>query len=287
MPALFRQLTLCGVGLIGGSLALIARKHGLVERIVGLGRTQRNLDVAMERDLIDFATRDPVEAAQGADLIMLATPVMTFPETLAVMVPHLPAEAVVTDVGSVKSWVVRELEPLLGAQMAFVGVHPVAGKEITGAAAADETLYRERWVIVTPSARSTPSALAKVEALWRATGARIERMTPAAHDAILARASHLPQIVSSALAASLADEIIEGNWAAGFGASGLRDTTRIAASSPEMWRDICLTNRDAIAAALVRYAQVFSTFADAVADRDEQRLTQLFEQGRAMRERLK
>jgi len=287
MPALFRQLTLCGVGLIGGSLALIARKQGLVERIVGLGRTQRNLDVAMERGLIDFATRDPVEAAQGADLVMLATPVMTFPETLAAMVPHLPAEAVVTDVGSVKNWVVRELEPLLGPQMAFVGVHPVAGKETTGAAAADETLYRERRVIVTPSARSTPSALEKVEALWRATGARIERMTPAAHDAILARASHLPQIVSSALAASLADETIEGKWAAGFGAGGLRDTTRIAASSPEMWRDICLTNREAVAAALKLYAQVFTYFADAVVDGDEQRLMQLFEQGRAMRERLK
>ncbi|HLW71979.1 MAG TPA: prephenate dehydrogenase/arogenate dehydrogenase family protein [Candidatus Binataceae bacterium] len=287
MPALFRQLTLCGVGLIGGSLALIARKQGLVERIVGLGRTQRNLDVAMERGLIDFATRDPLEAAQGGDLVMLATPVMTFPETLAAMVPHLPAEAVVTDVGSVKSWVVRELEPLLGPQMAFVGVHPVAGKETTGAAAADETLYRDRRVIVTPSARSTPAAVEKVEALWRATGARLERMTPAAHDAILARASHLPQIVSSALAASLVDEMVAGKWAAGFGAGGLRDTTRIAASSSEMWRDICLTNRDAIAAALKLYAQVFAKFSDAVTDGDEQCLMQLFEQGRAMRERLK
>ncbi|MGH7841170.1 MAG: prephenate dehydrogenase [Candidatus Binataceae bacterium] len=287
MPALFRQLTLCGVGLIGGSLALIARKHGLVERIVGLGRTQRNLDVALARGLVDSATRDPVEAARGADLVMLATPVMTFPQTLAAMVPHLPETAVITDVGSVKTWVVRELEPLLGPRMAFVGVHPVAGKEITGAAAADETLYVDRRVIVTPSARSMPAALEKIEALWRATGARLERMTPAAHDAILARASHLPQIVASALAVSLADEVIEGKWAAGFGAGGLRDTTRIAASSAEMWRDICLTNRDAIAAALKLYAQVFADFADAVADGDELRLMRLFEQGRAMRERLK
>jgi prephenate dehydrogenase len=287
MSALFRQLTLCGVGLIGGSLALIARRHGLVERIVALGRTQGNLDVAMARGLVDFATRDPAEAARSADLVMLATPVMTFPQTLAALVPHLPETAVVTDVGSVKGWVVRELEPILGPRMVFVGVHPVAGKETTGAAAADETLYIDRLVIVTPSARSTPDAIEKVEALWRATGARLERMTPAAHDAILARASHLPQIVSSALAASLVDEMIEGKWAAGFGAGGLRDTTRIAASSAEMWRDICLTNRDAIAAALKLYAQVFANFADAVAEGDEQRLMQLFEQGRAMRERLK
>jgi prephenate dehydrogenase len=287
MPALFRQLTLCGVGLIGGSFALIARQHGLIERIVGLGRTQRNLEIALERGLIDVATRDPVEAAHGADLVMLATPVMTFPQTLAAMVPHLPADAVITDVGSVKRWVVNELEPLLGPGMALVGVHPVAGKEITGAAAADETLYRDRRVIITPSTRSTSEAIAKVEALWRATGARVERMTPAAHDAILARASHLPQLVASALAASLSGEMVEGQWAAGFGAGGLRDTTRIAASSAEMWRDICLTNRDAIAAALKLYARVFGDFADAVTAGDESRLLELFEQGRAMRERLK
>jgi prephenate dehydrogenase len=286
MPALFRQLTICGVGLIGGSLALIARKQGLVERIVGLGRTQRNLDVALERGLVDFVTRDPVAAARGADLVMLATPILTFPETLAAMVPHLPADAVITDVGSVKGWVVRALEPLLGPGMALVGVHPVAGKETTGAAAADETLYLNRRVIITPSARSTPEAIAKIEALWRVTGANVERMTPAAHDAILARASHLPQIVASALAASLADAMVDGKWAASFGAGGLRDTTRIAASSAEMWRDICLTNRAAIVAALTPYTQAFEDFRHAVESGDGKRLMELFELGRRMRERL-
>jgi prephenate dehydrogenase len=287
MAALFRQLTICGVGLIGGSLALCARRDRLVERIVGLGRTQANLDTALARGLIDTATRDPVEAARGADLVMLATPVMTFPETLAAMVPHLPADAVITDVGSVKSWVVRSLEPLLGPRMALVGVHPVAGKETTGAAAADEELYRGRRVIVTPSARSTLAAVEKIEALWRATGAYVERMAPAAHDALLARASHLPQIVSSALAAALLDEIVDGKWAAGFGAGGLRDTTRIAASSPEMWRDICLTNRDAIGEAMRLFRGAFNEFDEAVADGDGTKLTKLFERGRKMRPRLK
>jgi prephenate dehydrogenase len=284
---LFRQLTICGVGLIGGSLALTARKLGLVERIVGLGRTQANLDVALSRGLIDSATRDPAEAARGADLVMLATPVMTFPATLAAMVPYLPDDAVITDVGSVKGWVVRELEPLLGPRMAFVGVHPVAGKETTGAVAADEELYRGRRVIVTPSARSTLEAIAKLETLWRATGANVERMTPAAHDAILARASHLPQIASSALAVALADELVDGRWAAGFGAGGLHDTTRIAASSAEMWRDICLTNRAALGSALRLYADAFADFSRAVEAGDAARLVELFERGRAMRERLK
>jgi prephenate dehydrogenase len=286
MPFLFRQLTICGVGLIGGSFALCARKHRLVERIVGLGRTQANLDVAVARGLIDFATRDAAEAAQGADLVMLATPVMTFPATLAAMVPSLPPSAVVTDVGSVKDWVVQQLEPLLKPSMSFVGVHPVAGKEITGAAAAEESLFVNRRVIVTPSARSQAEALEKIEVLWRATGARVERMPPMVHDAILARASHLPQVIASALACALADETIDGHWAAAFGAGGLRDTSRIAASSPEMWRDICLTNKEALANTLKLYRHWFARFEDAVADSDEQTLEQLFARGRRMRQRI-
>jgi prephenate dehydrogenase len=287
MAALFRQLTLCGVGLIGGSFAITARRLGLVEGIVGLGRTQANLDVALARGLVDSATRDPVEAARGADLVMLATPVKTFPATLGAMTAYLPADAVVTDVGSVKSWVVRELEPLLGPRMALVGVHPVAGRETTGAAAAEAGLFIDRRVIVTPSGSSRAEAVERVEAMWRATGAKVERMAPEVHDAILARASHLPQIAASALAAALAGENVDGKWAAGFGAGGLRDTTRIAASSPEMWRDICLTNREAITAALKLYRDAFAQFERAVACGDAGELMRLFERGRAMRQRIK
>jgi prephenate dehydrogenase len=286
MPLLFRQLTICGVGLIGGSLALTARKHRLVERIVGLGRTQANLDVALTRGLIDFATRDPVEASRGADLVMLATPVMTFPATLAEMVPQLPSDAVVTDVGSVKGWVVDRLEPLLKPSMSFVGVHPVAGKEITGAWAADEDLFRDRRVIITPSALSKDEALHKIETLWRATGARVERMPPRVHDALLARASHLPQIISSALACALAEEVVEDHWSVAYGAGGLRDTTRIAASSPQMWRDICLTNREAMLSTLDLYRQWLGRFEDAVAAGDQQALEQLFTRGQRMRQRM-
>ncbi len=287
MSARFRQITICGVGLIGGSLAMAARREGLVERIVGLGRGQANLDVAVRRGIVDFATRDPAEAARGADLVMLATPVMTFPETLGALLPHLPENAVVTDVGSVKSWVVRALEPMLGARMALVGAHPVAGKESTGAGAADAELFVGRRVIVTPSARSAADAIERVEALWRATGARVERMAPEAHDAILARASHLPQIAASALAAALADERIDGKAAIEYGAGGLRDTTRIAASSPEMWRDICLTNRAAILAAIGLYRGALDQFERAVERADAGELGELFERGRRTRGRLR
>ncbi len=287
MAALFRQMTVCGVGLIGGSLALIARRAGLVERVVGLGRTQKNLDVALERGIIDEATRDPLAAARGADLAMLAVPVRTMPATLAAMTSALPPECVVTDVGSVKGWVVRELEPLLGPRMALVGVHPVAGKETTGAAAADEGLFAGRLTIVTPSARSTPPALDAVERLWRATGSRVERMTPEEHDQILARASHLPQMVATALAAALAGERIGGREAASYGAGGLRDTTRIAASSAEMWRDIVLTNRDAIVVALARFRITLDQLERAIGAGDIERFEEVFNRGRAMREALK
>jgi prephenate dehydrogenase len=287
MAALFKQMTVCGVGLIGGSLAMLARRHGMVERIVGCGRTQKNLDIALERGLIDSATREPTEAARGADLVVLATPIRAMPPTLRAMTPQLPPDAVITDVGSVKGWVVRELEPLLGPRMALVAAHPVAGKEITGAAAADPELFKGRRVIITASARSTPEAIAKIEQLWAVTGAKLERMEPEVHDRILALASHLPQLVSSALASALADERVAGLLAADFGATGLRDTTRLALSSAEMWRDICLTNREAILAALDRFGESVADFKRLVRVGDAAGLEAAFARGRAMRERLK
>ena len=286
MAQLFKQMTICGVGLIGGSLALVARRDGLVRRIVGLGRTQANLDTAVARGMLDFATRDAAEAARGADLIVLAVPIVTMRETLARMIKHCSPDAVITDVGSVKGWVVRELEPLIPAGMSLVAAHPVAGKETTGALAADVDLYRNRRVIVTPSAKSRPEAVEKIEQLWRATGARVERLDADTHDQLLARASHLPQLVSSALAAALADERVGDTLAVEYGASGLRDTTRLAASSWEMWRDIFETNRAAIAGAASAFGKIFAEFQRAIENGDMARLEELFQRGRKMRERI-
>ncbi len=286
MAPLFRQMTVCGVGLIGGSLALIARRKRLAARVVGLGRTQANLDIALNRKIVDAATRDPGEAARGADLLVLAVPIVTMRETLAVMLPHLAPDAVITDVGSVKGWVVRELEPLIPAGMALVAAHPVAGKETTGAGAADAGLFKGRRVIITPSARSTADAIDRVERLWKATGANVERMKPELHDEILARASHLPQVVSTVLAAALEGETVGGKLAAEWGAGGLRDTTRLAASSWEMWRDIFATNRDAIARALKLYGAAFAEFERALVSGDTAALERMFARGRQLKERI-
>jgi len=286
MPQLFKQITICGVGLIGGSLAMVARRDGLAGRIAGLGRSEANLKLAAERGIVDLATRDPVDAARDADLVVLATPIRTMPALLRAMRPALPPEAIVTDVGSVKQWVIAHLEPELGPRMALVAVHPIAGKETTGAGAADPALFVDHRVIVTPSARSTPAALEAVETLWNATGARVTRMAPEVHDRILARASHLPQAIASTLAAALHDARIDGLSTTDYGAGGLRDTTRIAASSPEMWIDICLTNRAALLEALGEFRGQLAEFANALEQSDAGALKKIFERGRAMRRGL-
>lgn len=286
MAQLFRQMTICGVGLIGGSLGLIARRAGVVGKVVGLGRSQSNLDVAVERQMVDVATRDPIEAARGADLIVLAVPILTMRATLEKMIEHTTPDAVVTDVGSVKGFVVRELEPLITGKRSFVGAHPVAGKETTGAAAGDPALFRDRRVILTPSAKSTPEAINKIEQFWSETGACVEMMDPKTHDELLARASHLPQVVSSVLGAALADERVGERVAAEYGASGLRDTTRLAASSWEIWRDIFVSNRDAIAAALKLYGSTFAEFQRMIEAGDMEGAEKIFNRGRRMRERI-
>jgi prephenate dehydrogenase len=286
MAQLFRQMTVCGVGLIGGSLALIARHAGVVGKTVGLGRTQANLDVAVARGMIDTATRDPVAAARGADLIVMAVPILTMRARLEEMIEHAAPDAVVTDVGSVKGYVVRELEPLITGKRSLVAAHPVAGKETTGAVAADPGLFRDRRVIITPSAKSTPEAIGKIEQLWSETGACVEMMDARTHDEILARSSHLPQIVSSVLAAALDGEKVGDKLAAQYGAGGLRDTTRLAGSSWEVWRDIFVTNRAAIAAALKLYGRTFAEFERLAEAGDMEGVEKIFNRGRAMRDEI-
>src|SRR5258708_40066165 len=162
MAQLFRQMTVCGVGLIGGSLALIARRAGVVGKVVGLGRSQANLDVALDRGMIDVATRDPVEAARGADLIVLAVPILMMRATLEKMIEHSAPDAVVTDVGSVKQYVVRELEPLITGKRPLAAAHPVAGKETTGAAAADPAWFRYARLALPPAPKRTPQSSNKL-----------------------------------------------------------------------------------------------------------------------------
>ena len=240
MAALFKQMTVAESGLIGGSLALIAKREGLVERVVGLGRTQKNLDVALERGIIDDATRDPAEAARGADLVMLAVPIRTMPETLAAMTPYLPPAAVITDVGSVKGWVVRALEPLLGAADGAgrgasggrQGNHR-RGAPRTRACSSDAARSSRRRRAARPT-RSTASSGCGGRPARTWSGWRPMSMTRYSRAQAICRRWSRARSPRRSAASGWA-----GTIAAAYGAGGLRDTTRIAASSAEMWRDIC------------------------------------------------
>jgi prephenate dehydrogenase len=250
MP-LVERMTIAGVGLIGGSLAAAARAAGLVGEVLGFGRTARNLEVARERGLIDRIVTDDAAAAD-ADLVVLAAPVETCAALAARFRRHARPGTIVTDVGSVKASLVAALEGAWGGA-AVVGAHPIAGSEASGAAAAQAGLFRDRLCIVTPTPRTAPAALALVRALWEGVGARVEEMTPAAHDAILARVSHLPHVLAYALVRAVADRRREGRRLLDYVGTGFLDATRIAASPAEVWRDIALANRTELGAALAEF----------------------------------
>jgi prephenate dehydrogenase len=262
-------MAVIGVGLIGGSLAGAARRAGLVRTVIGCGRSPENLATARRRRLIDRATTDPAEAAAGADLVVLAVPVGTMAAVAAAIASRLAPGAVVTDVGSVKGAVVAALEPLcarVGA--AFVGAHPIAGSEAHGAGAADPRLFRGQRCILTPTPTTDRAALARVRALWEGVGMRVEEMEAAAHDAILARVSHVPHLLAYALTAAVAGACAGEHELLAYAGSGFRDTTRIAASPADLWRDIALANRPQVLAGLDEFGAALDAIVDLVRRED-------------------
>ena len=248
------RVAIIGVGLIGGSFALALKAAGACRQVVGVGRDPANIRAALELGVIDLHAANPAEAARGADLVLVATPVAQFPAVFAALAPALEPDALLTDGGSTKRDVVAAARAALGAKLAqFVPAHPVAGAEKSGATAARADLLRNRSVVLTPLAENRPETIEQVAACWQACGARISRMDPDEHDAVLAAVSHLPHV----LAYALVDEIAgRANAAQLFGhaAGGFRDFTRIASSHPEMWRDICVANRDKLLDELARFS---------------------------------
>lgn len=242
----FSQVTIIGVGLIGGSLGMILRRKGLASTVIGVGRRIENLKTAVELGAIDRYVVDPKEGVKDADLVVLATPVDTYERHLKEWASCLKPGAIVTDVGSVKGELVELSERALPSGVHFVGAHPIAGKEKTGVAAGSDQLFHGARCIVTPTKKTDPEALERVRAMWEETGSVMLTMDPHLHDKILGAVSHLPHVAAFALINALVDirEKVPALDLAGHSGGGLRDTTRIAASSPEMWRDIFLWNRD-------------------------------------------
>jgi prephenate dehydrogenase len=274
-----------GVGLIGGSFALALKKAGACEHVVGTGRSAENLRAALACGAIDSAAPDAAAAAQGADLVLLATPVAQFEQIFASLAPALGPRAVVTDAGSTKLDVIASARAGLGSKVGrFVPAHPIAGGEQSGVRAADAGLFRDRRVVLAPLAENDPQDVARVEAAWKACGARVFRMAAPEHDAVFAAVSHLPHL----LAYALVHDIAERNNAAqlfGYAASGFRDFTRIASSHPEMWRDICLANQDALLVELDRYMAKLRQVRENLAERDGAAIERMFSEARAARSR--
>ena len=243
---LVKRLAVIGVGLIGGSLARVLREKGAVGEVVGVGRGEANLRRGVELGVLDSYCLDAREGVRGADMVFIATPVCSIPAMVALIAPYLSPGAIVTDGGSVKEYVVAACEPLMPQGTFFVGGHPIAGTEHSGVEASFASLYQGKRCIVTPTPRTDPGALAKVVEIWRLAGSTVPLMDPEQHDRVVAAISHLPHMVAYSLVNAVDGYDRFGGDLLSFSAGGFRDFTRIASSDPVMWRDIALTNRDAI-----------------------------------------
>lgn len=283
----FSPLALLGAGYIGGSVALAARQAGLAGRVVGYDADPASAALARERGILDEIAATPEEAVAGAALVVLAAPVASLGALARRIAPVVPAGALVIDVGSVKGGVVAAVEAAMPTGR-FVGCHPIAGNERSGPAAADGGLFRDRVCFVCPGGRARQETVAEATAFWKALGAKVLTVAPEPHDAAMAAVSHLPHVAAFALAASLAErlpELRQGGPAAATTTS-LRDTTRIAASSPAVWRDIFLENRAHLLPLVRALEGQVADLRAAIERGDGAALEALLATGRATREAL-
>jgi cyclohexadieny/prephenate dehydrogenase len=281
---LFDRVALIGIGLIGSSLARVLRRDSPGTAIVACARRPETVATAARLGIADATTNDPAEAADGADLVVIATPLSAYAEIGRRIGPVVKPGAIVTDVGSVKEVVIRDLGPHLPAGVDFVPGHPVAGTEHSGPEAGFAELFRDRWCILIPLPETAPAAVSAVRRMWERAGMRITTMSAAHHDRVLAMTSHLPHLIAytivgtaTNLEESLKSEVIE------FSASGFRDFTRIAASDPVMWRDIFLNNREAVLDVLQRFSEDLTVLQRAIRWGEGDKLQDLFTRTRAIR----
>jgi cyclohexadieny/prephenate dehydrogenase len=285
---LFRRLALIGIGLIGSSVARIARARGdLAGQIVVNARTEATLARVRELGLADRTEIDPARAVAGADCVMLCAPVGAYAALAAAIGPHLAPGCIVTDVGSTKQSVIRDIAPHIPAGVQFVPAHPLAGTEYSGPDAGFVTLFEGRYTLLTPLPETDPAAVAAVRTLWERCGAMVECMEPAHHDRSLAIVSHLPHLLAFTICGTADDLEDESRQEVlRYAASGFRDFTRIAASDPVMWRDVFLNNREALLEMLARFTEDAQAMARAVRWGDAAYIEDKVERGRKIRRSL-
>ncbi|UQG61172.1 bifunctional prephenate dehydrogenase/3-phosphoshikimate 1-carboxyvinyltransferase [Marinobacter sp. M3C] len=281
---LFQRVAVIGLGLIGGSLAAALRENKLAEEVVGFDTRADELALGVELGVIDSAAESAAQAVSGADLVVLAVPVKAIQSVLREIQSSLKVDAVITDVGSTKSGFVNDVRAVLGHLPATViPGHPIAGSEKSGIRAANPQLFAKHKVILTPADNACPQALGKVTAMWRACDANVLTMAAEHHDEVLAATSHLPHLIAFSLVDTLAGDD-QNMDIFRYAAGGFRDFTRIAASDPVMWRDIFLSNRDAVLLTIDRFTQDLDQLRSAIADQDGDTLLRVFTRARAARE---
>ncbi len=276
----FDTLVVVGVGLLGGSIALAARQRGIVRRVIGVGRTAPRLEQARDSRVLDDVSTDLVAAATQADLLIFATPVNLIVAGVREVASACRPGTLITDVGSTKAHLCRELSTGLPSSTTFIGSHPLAGSEKQGWEHSRADLFDGRVCVVTPTETSRRDEITRLTAFWQAIGMSVVEMSPEAHDRALAQTSHVPHVVASALARTLADENRS------LAATGFADTTRIAAGDPNVWVPILLDNRDAVLASLDEFSGQVAALREALIRGNADEIHRLWEQGKAIREQL-
>jgi len=276
----FQQLSIVGVGLLGGSLGLAVKSLGLARSVVGIGHRNSTLETALKRGAIDRWTLSVADGVREADLVVLCTPVGLFGPLMAQAAGALARGCLVTDVGSTKRAVLQACLPHLPQGCNFVGSHPLAGSEARGIEAATDNLYDGALVLVTPTDRCDEKSVETIESLWQALGSHTRRIDAESHDRLLAQVSHLPHMVAAALVEALGPEAEQ------LVASGFLDTTRVASGNPPMWRDIFMTNRDQLLEALGRLRTALDRMSKALEVGDAEAIEQLLREAKSCRDRL-
>ncbi|HEV8262835.1 MAG TPA: prephenate dehydrogenase/arogenate dehydrogenase family protein [Burkholderiales bacterium] len=277
------RLVVIGVGLIGGSVAAALKRAGKVRRVIGVGRGRANIARALELGVIDDAVEDIAVAVKGADAVLIAVPVQQNQRVLGALAGDLAPGTLVTDAGSTKQDFVAAVRRIVPRHLAsVVPGHPIAGAELTGVDAASAILFDDRNVVLTPLQENEVAAVDRAEAMWKACGARVSRMTPERHDRVFSAVSHLPHMLAYTLVHMIATRP-DAEALFGFAAGGFRDFTRIAGSSAEMWRDIALANREALLADIEVYQQQLAELARRLRQDDGAEIERIFEAARSAR----
>ncbi len=281
---LFERVALIGLGLIGSSISHAMRRRGLAGCIVGSARTEATRQTAVRLGLVEAAYEDPADAADGADLVVLCAPVGACGAIAQQIASRLKQGAILTDVGSVKGAVARDVGPHVPPGVHFIPGHPIAGTEHSGPEAGFAELFDNRWCIITPLPDSDPAAVARLQRLWQEMGSNVEIMTPDHHDLVLAITSHVPHLIAYNIVNTAAHlERVTDSEVIKFSAGGFRDFTRIASSDPTMWRDVFLNNKDAVLEMLGRFSEDLTALQRAIRYSEGDNLFKLFTEARAIR----